>query len=753
MAAYTSTQDGPWSLAATWGGGGVPGDGDTASVGHDVEIDGSKTIGTDGGAAVKAIAITSGGLLYVDDSVAGDYALTMKGGFDVQSGGELRLFTGSNPCPSARTFNVQFTGSTGFENKIKGTFRCHGWPSYHMAAASMQRSRLSADAAAGAGVTITLSKAVDWQVGDRIFVGTGGDPDHTPTGCEITTIASKISSTQYTANLSNNHFGSAHHGDVVIHATRNVNIIGESAKGFHFTTDTSNSTIDVGWTRFRYGAGSGTLWQLRGVSGTQWPADDLKINNCSFDEPAAAGAVCMYTNNVWADADPTRENIGELHAFGYGYLWFFGATQGRLKTGMISILDASNNGINNNSGFDCIPDLGGYIYICDASDTNSARVAWTTRYGSIENELKIHRAYSGLIWTSTLAVKLSAHEFKVGSDGFESQVFNVKNSYGMSLEGTSDVAPIKMEEVEFRNCNITAVRISNRPALVEMKDCKFDNCNSAGSSGHGAILCDGSNSIEMKLDGCEFGTDVVNKEANVYASFGNYGMHSRFLARDCTFKEPNGYNTPSDAFYAPELGWCFTNNVVHGEDNRLKFLSLTSWEWVDCSILDSSDAEQWDTLFPDTTKVGIVHAGAEIHKVSSGEADGYIDGTFARKILPYTGLVRSHATRKIPIKIPVTSGETVSVSLQFKKNKSMDSGKRPMLHLEGAGDEDSSEMSDANDSWETLTVTGTAEYDDVLRVWVSAFGIDDPSGWDQHYPAGNASNVTIYCDGLTVTRS
>lgn len=45
MAAFTSTQDGDWAEAATWGGGGVPGSGDTATVSHNVDVTTTVTVG------------------------------------------------------------------------------------------------------------------------------------------------------------------------------------------------------------------------------------------------------------------------------------------------------------------------------------------------------------------------------------------------------------------------------------------------------------------------------------------------------------------------------------------------------------------------------------------------------------------------------------------------------------------------------------------------------------------------------------
>lgn len=70
MAAYTSTQAGNWSNSATWGGGGVPGDGDTATVAHAVAVDTNTTVGTSpNDTTTYVVTVTTNGVLTINTGV------------------------------------------------------------------------------------------------------------------------------------------------------------------------------------------------------------------------------------------------------------------------------------------------------------------------------------------------------------------------------------------------------------------------------------------------------------------------------------------------------------------------------------------------------------------------------------------------------------------------------------------------------------------------------------------------------------
>lgn len=93
-AAYTSSQSGPWSAAATWGGSGPPGSGDTASIGaHTVNVDVDTTVGTSpNDNTTKVINMTSASSILV---ITNGVTLTCKGNIGHVNGSTHRQRAGS----------------------------------------------------------------------------------------------------------------------------------------------------------------------------------------------------------------------------------------------------------------------------------------------------------------------------------------------------------------------------------------------------------------------------------------------------------------------------------------------------------------------------------------------------------------------------------------------------------------------------------------------------------------------------------
>lgn len=121
MAAYTSSQNGNWSSPSTWGGAGVPGDGDTASVGHNITVDVNTTVGTSpNSTSTAAVTWTAAKTI----TIAANVTFTVKGNLvDVfnlgvlaaQSGATLNFdnsSSGGTPLYGPTTsLAYQFTGT------------------------------------------------------------------------------------------------------------------------------------------------------------------------------------------------------------------------------------------------------------------------------------------------------------------------------------------------------------------------------------------------------------------------------------------------------------------------------------------------------------------------------------------------------------------------------------------------------------------------------------------------------------------
>lgn len=99
MAAYTSSQAGNWSNSATWGGAGVPGNGDTATVNHAVTVDANTIVGTSGAAGTAVVTLGAGGGVTIATGVAfivrGDFTGGAAGATLVLNAGATYTFDSS----------------------------------------------------------------------------------------------------------------------------------------------------------------------------------------------------------------------------------------------------------------------------------------------------------------------------------------------------------------------------------------------------------------------------------------------------------------------------------------------------------------------------------------------------------------------------------------------------------------------------------------------------------------------------------
>jgi len=122
MAAYTSSQDGDWSVSATWGGAGVPGSGDTATISHAVTVSDAQTCG----------AVTLNKTLNISGvfTLGGNVGCAASGWrIDIQAGGTLDLF-GYTITPTAageyRASGTPLARATVTSGAAQGSFAAPG---------------------------------------------------------------------------------------------------------------------------------------------------------------------------------------------------------------------------------------------------------------------------------------------------------------------------------------------------------------------------------------------------------------------------------------------------------------------------------------------------------------------------------------------------------------------------------------------------------------------------------------------------
>lgn len=143
MAAYTSSQTGNWNDSATWGGGGTPGDGDTATIdnGHSVTVTASVTVGdgTNAGITIAGASAEAYGTLKVSDG----YTLTVKGAdissnpailinqyghFEPQAGATIEIYcTSDYQTVIVNKGHLISTGSSGNEITFRTASNGRSW--------------------------------------------------------------------------------------------------------------------------------------------------------------------------------------------------------------------------------------------------------------------------------------------------------------------------------------------------------------------------------------------------------------------------------------------------------------------------------------------------------------------------------------------------------------------------------------------------------------------------------------------------
>ena len=174
-----------------------------------------------------------------------------------------------------------------------------------------------------------------------------------------------------------------------------------------------------------------------------------------------------------------------------------------------------------------------------------------------------------------------------------------------------------------------------------------------------------------------------------------------------------------------------------------------SVEFVDCHIQDAAGDDQWAATYPNVTRLGIVAGGGEIRN----ETTVVIDSSLALALLPFSPVVRADITGKIPMYIPVNAGQTITIKCSLRKTQFQATGRRPMIHMFGAGIDTYSEMTDINNIWEEQTITGVATITDSVKVWISC--INEHDGACVYQPDCMHSPhvlgwLTVYADKFSV---
>ena len=168
MATFNASQDGNWSEAATWGGAGVPGVGDSAIInGYTVDLDQDVEIGADGN-DFKAIQISNGSLKFPRNATR---VLTFEGYFEILNGGHLDIGDENDPVLDGYTATLNFKRTSLLNNTTlaiyfssSGIITCNGTKGQNR-----YYTTLATDITAGDNIAV-LTDIVDVVSGDELYL-------------------------------------------------------------------------------------------------------------------------------------------------------------------------------------------------------------------------------------------------------------------------------------------------------------------------------------------------------------------------------------------------------------------------------------------------------------------------------------------------------------------------------------------------------------------------------------------------------
>lgn len=761
------TGGGDWHVGATWSGGSVPGDTDRVVIlsGDTVEIDADTTIG-DTPAAANDWVIDVEGTLKWKDNPSGNWTLSVRGSTRIKENGVLSIGTDANPIPADKIATVDVLGhdpnyrfpsfgqvtTTGADAPI---FRTRGEVAYHMGDEEKYRARLVSGVTAGDDVAIELDRAVDWEVGDILFFGRGGSQTVSIlTGGaltdtynnERTTISGKTDATHYTVtHLDDDHVD----GDIVAHATRNIIIQSDETYGFSMWNDPGNdsdakyATVDLSWTRLRYLGGVDDIYgrgiYIYGANNDALEfSDSYHIVGCAFDEvggPASTFFIFNRCRNARVVQQPLLDKVVMYAGGKYGIM-----------------LGESGYGLNNAGKitFGDVVVIGGYpdtIYIRDYF--LEADSLWLTYHGAATSnsqaclylvtddnfctvkcgELLCHGGYHGIRLGTTQRFDIATDFIMLSGELYNTEREGVQatNNYGRRLF---------YRNVKFAHTGYSALD-TPLTGTLEFYGCEFDNI------GRNVVIITPRVGIKVLFKSCKFGMISQNyRSIMLYKNSGGVSQHISGYLRieDCEFKE-----TTSPFSYGD---WGFSRATMitdDGGDAPIDYRTNRAFtlQFVRPKVYDASDVDQWPIEFPDVDYMAYFGGGGECRN----EDTVVIDGSYGMKFTPWYYQASGAGSYAAPYKIPVQSGQTLTVKISLRKTRSQAvQKKRPKALIQGCGIFDEVSMPDTNDTWEELTLSGTADKTGMVYFWVEpGFGFyDGLSLRDRWYQ-------TVYADKLVVT--
>jgi hypothetical protein len=732
MAARSSVQSGDWSSSATWGAA-APGDGDTAQINsaHVVSIDGSITVGTNpANNTTYVVIVKTGGTLKWKDNPTGSWTFTVKGNITVERGGVFQIGDETTRIPAGQTATLYFPTDTGafaaWRMLCQGTFKAYGAQSYHMADANSQRAKLTTAIAPGSGVSFTVDAPVDWQTGDIVFVGVGGDKtaaNPTADTAERVTIT-RTNATTFTAT-----FAYAHAiNDFAVHGARNVIIRGGNGagKGFCFffnqvSTAYYNVVVcNIDWAKLQYcgvtGQIAAVVYKIDDIATenyTEVPATNLKVSNTVFDMsggdrytgPGRTDSGCVEVFMV-------RRFTGELshyflenvHAWDMSNVFYVSGYQYRGYTYRVDKISAL---FHSGHGFRTISNMYSRIHVSNVWFEHRSTTETTQRVclgcASLRDS-EIHVARG--VFRNEAFCLLGPTELVIENTKIYHTLEAVESAYGVSA-----VVNLYVRNCEFRVVYYAGIEWNG--GRLEVSNTSFDACNGVNDVYSGAVrprVYAGNDAI---FDRCTFGMAAVNYRHNIVL-YESTARPRRVVLYKCQFKEPLNWTAGGNKYYKEAMLWSAYLQNSSAWTTREQFPAQSSIEWVNCIAQNAAGADRWAIDCAGITHLAYTGGGGEVRN----EPTNIIDGTFAKKILPFMTRNDFIANYTCPVQVYVDAGKTVTCKLSFKRTAT--GNRLPGLRLAGSGILSEARMTKAagDPTWDELTVSGVASHDGMVDLFV-----------------------------------
>ena len=721
-AVYTSTGTGDWNAAATWDvGGTTPGVGDSAiiSIGDVVTITANVDVGTaPGNTTTYDVDIL--GTLQVGTAPGADLLINFQSSVRIQSGGIFQIGTTSTPlaCADYVVVTMDTDGNQKYILRVEDgadlvANGCVGYPSN--GANSLIRARIascSPDCLTGADRVLTLDTTVAWAAmnnpvtragtsNQQVIIGSGGGTVNPGSDkSEIAEVTAFPAGNQITVTLANDH----QVGDIVVNPTRNILFESSNAATNHGRIYSNGGEYYLKWVAINEMGDSTSLPAI--------DFDNTAKNIGTWSYVAAtncedgAGVICFEVGGMEFD------NLDYLIAYNSstGNGIHFASMDNSLTVTGLTVMRATST---------AIATANGYPPAFDGLWVNGAATGFDGQLASITNSLFHFVTGSHLTVDTVYSYYSKIVPVVSGNEFFHANTSN-------SILWNPLTGWFKNNEFyDIDNKCIEVAAVSSVDLYFEGNT--YDLCNNGGSGNWGAIYIiakDGD--IYMQAE--DFGSVAPNEIANIVwvppiFSTALVVGNMRLTCNECILTTPTSEDQSTPIHIAPYTNW--TGRAFIGPQSRIAVHNK-----------DAVEGDHW----------GFGPGGMEFER----ETVTVVDNTLNLKITPYSASAFNYFRIG---SVNVADGDVLSVSVQIRKDEAQAVARTPRLALKGCGFDVLSNydaMSDVTDTWETQTVTGTANAKGVVHLYIGVMG--ELNGGAYLEPV-DPPTLEVYVDAISYSKT